>query len=90
MSVKTVRNEDTISRIVPRNNLYSKRVKTINESLKKIYLSKNIPFAVHGNTPNVTTHINYGGLHLITRGSKILGNNMLNGLMNTSCLQKPK
>ena len=44
LPVIIAKNEDTISRIVPRNKWYSKQAKTTNERLEEIYLSKDIPF----------------------------------------------
>ena len=49
----------------------------MNESLKKMSLSKAILFTDHGKI-NESTYINYGVLHLRTRSSKIVEKNILN------------
>ena len=74
LSVKAAKNEVAISGIVPRKHQYCKQAKITNESLKKICLSKDTPFTDRGNITE-STYINYGGLHLTARGSKIVGKN---------------
>ena len=76
LPVIIAKNEDTISRIVPRNKWYSKQAKTTNE--RRDLSFKGHTIYLHGNTSNVSTHINYVSLHLTTRGSKLLWNNILN------------
>ena len=63
--------------IITHKDRYYKRRKMMNESLNKMPLSKAILFTDRGNM-NESTYINYGGLHLRTRSSKIFGKNILN------------
>ena len=63
--------------IITHKDQYYKRGKMMNESLNKTSLSKAILFTDRGNI-NKSTYINYGGLHLRTRSSKIFGKNILN------------
>ena len=49
----------------------------MNEALKRSCLSKAIR-SIDERNININTHNNYGGLHLTTKGSKVVGNNVLN------------
>ena len=77
LSAKTAKNEVALSGTLARKDRHSNQAKMTNESLKKICLPKDIPFIAYGNI-NVSTHINYGCFNLTTRGSKTVGNNILN------------
>ena len=71
-SIKSKKNEVAVFGIVPRKDRFRGKAKETNESLLAICASRNIPFINHGNI-YTRTHINRRGLHLRTRGSKIVG-----------------
>ena len=75
-SIKSKKNEVVVSGIIPRKDRFRDKAKETNESLLAICASRNIPFINHGNI-DTRTNINRRGLHLTTRGSKIVGNNNL-------------
>ena len=73
-SIKSKKNEVVVSGIIPRKDRFRDKAKETNESLLAICASRNIPFINHGNI-DTRTHINCRGLHLTTRGSKIVEDN---------------
>ena len=75
-SIKSKKNEVVVSGIIPRKDRFRDKAKETNESLLAICASRNIPFINHGNI-DTRTHINRRGLHLTTRGSKIVGDNIV-------------
>ena len=75
--VKTAKNVIIISGIIAHKDRYKVKARDTNECLKKLCNSSNILFVGHSNI-DVRAHINYGGLHLNYRGSKLVGKNILN------------
>ena len=75
-SIESKKNEVVVSGIIPRKDRFRDKAKETNESLLAICASRNIPFINHGNI-DARTHINRRGLHLTTRGSKIVGDNIV-------------
>ena len=75
-SIKSKKNEIVVSGIVLCKDRFSDKTKDTNESLLAICASRNIPFINHGNI-DTRTHLNPRGLHLTTRVSKIVGNNIV-------------
>ena len=60
--------------IIPRKDRFRDKAKETNESLLAICARRSIPFINYGNI-DTRIHINRRGLHLTTRGSKIVGGN---------------
>ena len=75
-SIKSKKNEVVVSGIIPRKDRFRDNAKETNESLLAICASRNIQFINHGNI-DTRTHINRRGLHLTTRGSNIVGDNIV-------------
>ena len=71
-SIKSKKDEVVISGFIPRKDRFRGKAKETNESLLAICASRNIPFINHENI-DTRTHINRRGLHLTTRGRKIVG-----------------
>ena len=75
-SIKSKKHKVVISGIIPRKDRFRDKSKETNESLLVICASRNAPFINHGNF-DTRIHINRRGLHLTTRGSKIVGNDIV-------------
>ena len=75
-SIKSKKNQVVVSSIIPRKDHFRDKAKETNESLPAICASRNIQFINHGNI-DTRTHVNRKGLHLTTRGPKIVGDNIV-------------
>ena len=75
-SIKSKKNEVVAFGIIPHKDRFRAKPKETNESLLAICASRNIPFINHGNI-DTRTHINCRGLHLTTRKSKIMEDNIV-------------
>ena len=75
-SIKSKKNEVVAFGIISRKDRFRDKTKETDESLFAICASRNIPFINHGNI-DTRTHINCRGLHLTTRRSKIMEDNIV-------------
>ena len=75
-SIKSIKNEVVLSGIIHRKDRFRDKAKETNEILLAICASKNILFINHGDI-DTRTHINRRGLHLTSRKSKIVGDNIV-------------
>ena len=75
-SIKSMKNEVVVSGIILRKYRCRENAKETTGSLLAICANRNIPFINHGSIDS-RTHIKYRGLHLTTRGSKIIGDNII-------------
>ena len=75
-SIKSKKNEVVAFGILSRKDRFRDKTKETDESLLAICTSRNIPFINHGNI-DTRTHINCRRLHLTTRRSKIVEDNIV-------------
>ena len=77
LSIKKSNNHIVVSGIVPRNDQLKEKGITTNDVLESLCNQRNLPFVNHDNI-NPAYHTTRKGLHLTSKGSKIVGANILN------------
>ena len=76
-SLTSVKRKVTISAIIPRNDEWNNKAAEVNEYLRNMCKESEIPFNDLGKRINPRKHLDRSKLHLIEKGSFILGKTFL-------------